>query len=192
MIIGITGLARSGKDTCADILCRELNKKGYCFKKVALAKPMKDACRVIFGWDDDYLYGDKKDIIDERYGISPRHVLQTMGTDWGQFMLSKFDNFNVVTGRKLWIKSLLNNYKGQNVIISDVRFVHEADEIIKNNGYIIRIERPGLKQMKHKSEKEIKKIDVNAVIYNDSDIDTYKNKILDMSNILLCSLYEQK
>lgn len=192
MIIGIAGLARSGKDTCANVLCEELNKNGYNFKKVALAKPMKDACRVIFGWDNDYLYGEKKDIIDERYGISPRRVLQTMGTDWGQFMLSKFDNFKNVTGRKLWIKSLLNNYKGQNIIISDIRFIHEADEIIKNNGYIIRIERPGIKQMKHKSEREIKKIDVNAVIYNDSDIDTYKDKVLNMANILLCSLYEQE
>jgi|WetSurMetagenome_2_1015567.scaffolds.fasta_scaffold308412_2 hypothetical protein len=185
MIIGITGLARSGKDTCADILCEELNKRGYNVKKVALAEPMKEACRIIFGWNNDYLYGDKKDLIDDNYGISPRHVLQTMGTEWGQFMLSKFDNFRKVTGRKLWIKSLLNKYVGQNIIISDVRFVHEAEEIRNNNGFIIKIERSGIKQMKHKSEKEIKKIQSDVTINNDGDLFDYKDEVLNVMNIIL-------
>jgi hypothetical protein len=185
MIIGICGLARSGKDTAADIMVEELNKYGYNIKKVALAEPMKEACRIIFGWDDDYLYGSKKDVIDERYGISPRHVLQTMGTEWGQFMLSKYDCFRKTTGRKLWVKSLLSKYKGQNIIISDVRFIHEADEIRKNGGIIIKIEREGLKRMNHKSEKEIKKINGDYTIQNNSTLDKYKLKITETCKILL-------
>lgn len=52
MIIGITGHARHGKDSTADIIV-----SNFGYRKHALADVMKEACRVIFGWTDEYLYG---------------------------------------------------------------------------------------------------------------------------------------
>ena len=45
MIIGITGLISSGKDTAADYLIRF-----HGFKKLSYAGPLKDCVSAIFGW----------------------------------------------------------------------------------------------------------------------------------------------
>lgn len=52
MIIGISGIAGSGKDTCADILVRERQ-----FVKVSLADPLKRMAREAFAFSDEQLWG---------------------------------------------------------------------------------------------------------------------------------------
>ena len=64
MIIGLTGKARSGKDTVAAHLQEAYKSHHYWF-----SKPMKDACRSMFGWGDEHLYGELKEEVDQRYGI---------------------------------------------------------------------------------------------------------------------------
>lgn len=51
-LIGITGKAGSGKDTVADILCRN-----HGFVRVTLADVMKRFCKEIFGFADEQLWG---------------------------------------------------------------------------------------------------------------------------------------
>ena len=66
---------------------------------------------------------------------TPRKLLQIIGTEFGQQMLYK----------NIWVDLLFNEYsklleeKGI-LIISDVRFPHEAQAIKDRNGYVIRIE----------------------------------------------------
>ena len=161
MIIGITGHARHGKDSTADIIC-----KHYGYKKYALADVMKDACRVIFPtWDDSHLYGVLKDVVDPLYGISPRHALQTLGTEWGQYELSKYDSFAEVTGRKLWVNALLSKING-NAVIADVRFPHEADAIREKGGLIIRVNRNAPVDLSHESEQGINEIRADFTVNN--------------------------
>ena len=100
-----------GKDSTADIIVSH-----FGYRKHSLADVMKEACRVIFGWTDKHLYGELKEVIDPRYGISPRHALQTLGTEWGQYKLSEYDSFKETTGRKLWVNSLLNRVHGDTCI----------------------------------------------------------------------------
>jgi hypothetical protein len=160
MIIGITGYARHGKDSTADIIVKHMG-----FRKYALADVMKDACRVIFGWDDRHLYGDLKDVVDPAFGISPRHALQSLGTEWGQYELSKYDSFSKTTGRKLWVNSLLAKIDG-NAVISDVRFPHEADAIRAKGGTIIMVKRDWPEDHAHESERSIADIIPDYVIRN--------------------------
>lgn len=161
MIIGISGHARHGKDTIADFI---VSRFGY--HKLSLADPMKEACRVIFGWTDAHLYGNLKDVIDPVFGISPRHALQTLGTQWGQFELSKYDSFSQVTGRKLWVNSLLRRVHGD-VVIADVRFPHEADAIHDKGGIVIMVRRTGYPvDMTHESESGIEDVSPDFVIRN--------------------------
>jgi hypothetical protein len=63
-IIGIVGKAGSGKDTVADILVRD---HGFC--KIALADPMKRACREFFDFTDDQLWGpsEMRNEVDDRW-----------------------------------------------------------------------------------------------------------------------------
>ena len=82
MIVGVSGLKRSGKDTVAELLVKE-----YGFERYSFADPIKEAMSIVFDWDDRYLYGELKEIIDPRWGISPRQVFQHFGTEYAQHIL---------------------------------------------------------------------------------------------------------
>ena len=61
MIIGVGCKARSGKDTVADYLIKK-----YGFKKTSMATSIKEGIgRGVFGFNDDQLYGDRKEIVDK-------------------------------------------------------------------------------------------------------------------------------
>jgi len=106
MIIAISGLSGTGKDTAADILVRN-----HGFVKVSLADPIKRICRDVFGFTDDQLWGpsESRNAPDKRYVrlakgalgsswtsngptpnppedvyLTPRHALQQLGTEYGR------------------------------------------------------------------------------------------------------------
>ena len=81
MIIGLSGLAGSGKTTVANMLV-----KNHVFEAISLADPMKRFCKEMFGFSDEQLYGPSsaRNAIDPRYGKSPRVALQHLGTEWGR------------------------------------------------------------------------------------------------------------
>ena len=74
MIIGITGKKHNGKDTVGDYY----EKLG--FVKLSFAQPLKQVCKCIFDFDNDQLYGDKKEQIDEYWKVKPRTIFQYVGT----------------------------------------------------------------------------------------------------------------
>lgn len=137
MIIGLVGFIGSGKGTVGDIL----EQKG--FTKDSFAKPLKDACSVIFGWPRELLEGDtalsrkwreEPDAFwSEKFGkeFSPRLALQLMGTEAGRNVFHK----------DVWVISLLNRAKGKDVVVTDVRFQNEIKYIQDNGGIIIRVKR---------------------------------------------------
>lgn len=179
MLIGITGHARHGKDSTADVIV-----KHYGFRKHALADVMKEACRDIFGWTDEYLYGDLKDVVDPRYGVSPRHALQSLGTEWGQYELSKYDSFKDTTGRRLWVNSLLSRVNGDTVI-ADVRFPHEVDAIREHGGIIIKVVRDWPVDLTHESERGVEMIVPDYIIRNRDTLDGLDTRVCMLMDELL-------
>jgi hypothetical protein len=137
MIIGLVGFIGSGKGTVGDIL----EQKG--FSKDSFAKPLKDACSVIFGWPREMLEGDTEvsrkwreepDVYwSEKFGkeFSPRLALQLMGTEAGRNVFHE----------DVWVISLLNRSKGKDVVVTDVRFQNEIKYIQDNGGIVIRVKR---------------------------------------------------
>lgn len=138
LLIGITGIKGSGKDTIADHLVRK-----YGFYKRSLAAPLKNACKCLFGFTDDQLNGSSKEIPDYRwFGITPRETMQFVGTDLFRKQMCKlnrnFDDENFFLHIfKLWYEDDANTKSL--VVISDVRFQNEVDYIRSQNGVVIKI-----------------------------------------------------
>lgn len=169
LIIGLIGRKGSGKNTVGEFL-----QKSYAFEHWAFAKPLKDGLKTMFGWTDEHIEGSLKEVVDERYGITPREAMQTLGTEWGQFALMNISKrFRDQTGRKLWVKRfqqevLENRPWVDRWVVTDVRFQHEVEVLDEMGGYTIKIVRPGLdKGDSHLSEVSIDDLPSHYVINND-------------------------
>lgn len=141
MIIGITGLIGSGKDTAADYLCTF-----HGFKRVSFAGTLKDAVSAVFGWDRDLLEGSTKisrewrEQVDEWWAnrlsiphLTPRWVLQQWGTE---VCRNGFHN-------DIWVASVENKLRKteDNIVITDCRFANEVIAINNAGGKTLRVER---------------------------------------------------
>lgn len=188
MLIGITGYARHGKDSVADVLV-----KRYGYTKTSFAKPMKEAVCAVFDWTMEHIENHKEEV-DLRWGISPRQALTLLGTEFGQFMLcEKYPQFKKSTGRRLWVKRALCNYKqGDKLVISDLRFPHEEEYIRELGGKIIKVERPGYPvNLDHESERCVLLVKSDFLIKNDRTLDEMHDNIIRDCSTLIFSLFAQ-
>lgn len=175
-VIALYGKKRSGKDTVADIFCQV-----YGYKKIKIAELLKLMMKLLFDFDDDQLENHKKEIIDIRWGITPRNAMQFVGTEMMQYKLSEL---LPDTNRNFFINNLCRKYldpkSNDKFVISDLRFRHEY-EILKNkyNTHIIKIIRPIISdcQDHHTSECDMETFHIDKTIMNDGDLDALKNLI---------------
>lgn len=183
-IIAICGSKRSGKDTVADILVRD-----YGYKKIKIAEHLKSMLQLVFGFDAEQLETNKKDEIDPKWGVSPRHLMQYIGTEIMQYDIQK-----IVPGigRNIWIKRLIDTHIDENpkirYVISDLRFIHEYQKLKVYDTKFIQIHRHDITTDTtdtHSSENEYKSIPCHIILDNDSTIlclkqkiDTYMNEIV--------------
>jgi hypothetical protein len=141
MIIGLIGQKRVGKDTVAAML-KDIN---HDFKTFALAEPIKDIARIMFNFTEKQLYDDEKDMVDPRWGIKPRDFFEQFGTEIMQFDIYKYlPNLEKnIPQRLFWVKSLMNKIgNDKDIIITDVRGLHELKEIKKKGAIFIKIVKP--------------------------------------------------
>ena len=179
MIILLCGYKGCGKDTMASYI---ENTYGFCHMKIS--KPLKQALKVLFEFSDEQIEGNLKDIIDDRWGITPRMAMIYIGTNVFQHSIQEFlPN----TSRNFWVKRLVDeiknhNVKSQNIVISDLRFIHEY-EYIKDSFpddpiYILKIVRPDLKLYDSNdidnSESEHLKLRFSFILTNETKDNFYK------------------
>jgi hypothetical protein len=173
-IIGLSGYARSGKDTVADILVRD-----HGFTRLSFAQPMRDALYALnpivsidnsekkirvqdviseYGWDGYKESFDGKEI---------RELMQRLGTEVGREMFG--EAFWVMAAEGIML-NLLN--EGKRVVFTDVRFPNEAAMIEEYNaGEVWRVRRPGVfPANSHASEAALDDYEFDRYIDNNGTI----------------------
>ena len=170
-IIGLAGKARSGKDTTGDYLLNKLPNS----ISLSYAYPLKKEVSDMLGITIEQLeYYKNNNILCNNTNV--RKLLQDTGTK------------NRENDDLYYIK-LLNNKleecinKGYtNIIITDIRFIVEADELRRFGGSfttIIKLDRDHkeIEESNHVSEQEIDSIRPDYTIYNNHTLDDLYTKI---------------
>lgn len=177
MIIGLSGYAQSGKDTTGRIIQEGDDSRDW--KLVAYADKLREFCLAIdpivwldTGWRysqvlEEFGYEDAKKRFPEF-----REILQRIGTEGGRQVF--WDDF--------WVDLLFSSHEGD-LIITDVRFVNEAEGILKRGGEVWRIERPGVGPANsHVSEKPLPAELVTRTIVNDGALVDLADKVAEVLN----------
>lgn len=140
MLIGLVGRRGTGKDTIAHHLVASYN-----FRNRKFAGPLKDALKSLFCLTDAHVEGPLKEIIHPMWGVSPRAMMQFFGTN---VMQSKLQELLPHIGREHAVQRLLmemdtDMYSGENTntVVSDVRFQHELDALLKRGAVIVQVKR---------------------------------------------------
>lgn len=162
VVIGLSGVARSGKDTSGLILYHNIGHS----KVHSFALPLKQGIKTMFGIDVfSPEWADRKEEIIPELGKSLRDMMQTLGTEWGRQMVHP----------DVWVYATKQVYDslpgGSTMILTDVRFQNEADWIRSVDGIIVRLERKGAgtTNMQHASEQLFPMLEGEPVIQNDGD-----------------------
>ena len=173
-LIGLTGRAGAGKSTVATHLVR-----AHGFYEVALAEPLRAALMMMFGLsEDDLLDRARKEAVIPWIGVSPRRLMQTLGTEWGR----------AVCGEDIWLRVAANEIAvhraltaldpeggTSQVVVSDIRFPNEAAWLHAQGGVLWHIVRPqelpayGI-EAAHVSERGLPVEDGDVVIDNDNTV----------------------
>jgi hypothetical protein len=150
-IIGLAGRARTGKDTVATLFTNT-------HRVVRFAQPVKDAVKVLYGWNDDDVESGIKDHIDPTWGFSPRSAMMHMAQTTRMFAMNDF-----------FVKRLFDKWDGAPIVIADVRYKHEVDAIHARGGITIKITRQGI--MRHESEFTVDELETTYQVTNDGSLD---------------------
>lgn len=182
-IIGIAGHARAGKDTIAQIIQQEYRCMTYAF-----AEPLKAMLRAI-GLDEQDLNGWRKDEPNNDFQATPRHMMQTLGTEWGRDTIN--DNIWVIAAAQR-IKQMHRSQPDATILITDVRFQNEAD-FVRKNGFLIHVERPiqRIDGSTHRSENRLSMLDRDYYIINDGGLDDLREETLRIASAISIDVQRQ-
>lgn len=147
-IVGLLGPAGCGKSSVASYLSNKYGAKRYSF-----AQPLKEIVRLSFDLTESQVYGTQaqKEAVDPRYNVTPRWLLQRIGTQ----------GVRAVLGPDFWWQHCLAQIErdaGEVAVIEDCRFENEVNGLLAKGASIWRIEAPGERDTQadqnHQSEAE--------------------------------------
>jgi ABC-type dipeptide/oligopeptide/nickel transport system ATPase component len=161
LIIGISGKIGSGKDTVA----REIMKAfpEYSFNRKSFGYNVKKTVGLLTGIDLRTILSRKiKSEYISEWGMTVGELFQCVG-----------NGLREKTKDDAWIYSLFNNVKNEeNIIITDVRYLNEAESILNRGGYLIRLKgdpkevgKNDKRSITHVSEIELDNFDKFDIVY---------------------------
>jgi hypothetical protein len=170
--IGLSGWAKSGKDTIANYL---VEHHGY--KRVSFADPMREALvrlnpKIMFYGADIHL-STAVDLLGweelKRQNPEVRELLQRFGTEVGREMF----------GENFWVDLAISKIQpGDKIVFADVRYQNEADAVKKLGGSVVRVTRDGVNPANsHHSEHDLNDYEFDLVITNNGSIEDLWNLV---------------
>lgn len=136
-LIMIVGSMGSGKSIAAELLGK------YGFKEDMFAGALKEFA-ISVGFTQEQVYGTQaqKLVINEFWGISAREFLQKFGSEVCRIALPAAIPNMKMNGRTLWARTIEQKIsKFPLMVISDGRFLDEAQLVKDHKGIIIRLNR---------------------------------------------------
>lgn len=176
ILIGLTGLAQSGKDTVADYLVSR-----YGFEKRSFAAPLK---RVLLAQDP--ILG--MDPMRPGHTIKLSHALQNIGEDGVKKIFPEYRRLLQQLGTEgirgidqdFWVKAATNDLDKERgkYVFTDVRFPNEAECIGNLRGSLWQVERHlAHKEDTHASESWAGRMGEDYLIYNNGSMDKLYNEV---------------
>tara|TARA_B100000963_G_scaffold357389_1_gene379478 strand:- start:5925 stop:6500 length:576 start_codon:yes stop_codon:yes gene_type:complete len=175
-LIGLAGHKGVGKTTLAHEIGGLWSEPSRGYEILSLAKPIKKMLEVIV--PKLYIYEEKeKEIPGFPEGVTARHLMQTLGTEWGRDMYPdiwlNFVEVEIFNIRQGWTDQHCYTEFPTQIIVDDIRFPNEARMIKRSGGEVWRLVREGVNSKDgHSSEqgldeelidKEIK-LDENCMV----------------------------
>lgn len=153
-IVGIGHVARVGKDTAGEALCRDLG-----FTRVGFADQLKELAKLI-----DPIVTSSTVTVNTDVGKG-RLSWVVKGLGWEaakdqyrevrRFLQALGEAGRLTFGEDFWINRALSDAKADRIVVTDVRYLNEAEAIRAMGGLLIRINRPGRVASGHVSETDL-------------------------------------
>lgn len=178
MLIALSGLKGSGKDTAAEVMVAE-----YGFTRIAFADALREALLTLDPWIAYAGHG---------YGTLPlSELIEDAGWDWAKRNIPEVRRLmqvfgtevgRMLMGENVWVNQVLKTAPdltkpNTKYVIADCRFDNEANFVHQYHGSIVWIDRPGLQSDGHASESCVVKDKADYFINNDSTLEEFQEDI---------------
>lgn len=176
LIIGLAGKSGAGKSTVSTFFKVPIGSQPNSWvRDIAFAEPLKRAVMAVFGLTPAQVFDPKyKDTIDERFGKTPRQLLQDTGS------LIRKSHWDIFVCRGVEQLTILQKQPDLDIVfISDVRFENEASAIRALGGHILHIERkqvlPDAAKDRHESERGFPKLEQDITVHNHGTLQEFQD-----------------
>ena len=172
-VVGLTGIAGSGKSTIAQELVAQAG-----FVRVRFGVFLKSMLRGFYtecGLSEleieRRIEGDLKEVPDPLLcGKTPRYAMQTLGTEWGR---EKIDP-------DLWLNAWSARADkeisaGNDIVVDDLRFPNEAKAVSERGGVVVKLIGRGIGVGDHPSEQPLAS---DCVVSNTGSVEITVNEVL--------------
>lgn len=187
-IIGLSGKQQSGKDTVKNFLSKKLREEGVDIYERNFADSLKEMVLELFvpihwGLTVEALSLDENKRMVLPCGKTIREVLQWFGTD---ICRALYRDCWVNSWHSKVLKYCFDHGNDCIVLVSDVRFINELQEIQGLGGKVIRLLRNPINDL-HESETALDHVEKLSASsgYSEGSIWFPKNEFLDYFNIVL-------
>jgi hypothetical protein len=177
MIIGLSGYARSGKDTVAQFFV-----ENYGYTRVAFADNIRhmllDLNPYVGIGPSNYNHTTLSDLValngweGAKQHPEVRRLLQDLGVSARNYL-----------GEDVWINAALSTpTQNDGLVITDVRFINEAEAIKNRGGQIWRVIRPGVTAVNsHISETQMDGYSYDRIVDNSGD---FKDLSIEIASLI--------